>query len=86
MTTETTKPNPNFNLGLWRIMRECRRVTKQYDFDGDAMKDSCKAGSFEQEQMIVFLIGEVDSRILRLDRTFTRRIIRNIVLNSGVMA
>ena len=76
-------PDVNWNLSLWRIMRECRAVAGRHGFTGDALTDNRRAGTLEQERAIFGLLGAIDGRIAQQNRAFTRRIIRNIVLNSG---
>ena len=82
MDYQNSNSNDDQNLSSWRIMRECRRVTREHGFVGDALTDNPKAGSFQQELWIVFLLGLIDLRIARFNMPFVKRVIRNIVCNS----
>ncbi|MDC3256087.1 hypothetical protein OAU93_01680 [bacterium] len=65
-----------------RIVRECRRVSLQNGFLGDAWDDCSQTGTLEQERAIHFLCSQVDPRIRLKYKPEVRFFIRNIVLNS----
>ena len=90
MMDRNSRPNnssynqdPNWSLNLWRIVRECRKQANCFGFDGDALEDVRRVGSWKEEQQILALIASMNNRIVALNPAFVRRIIRNIVLNSG---
>lgn len=79
-----SQTDTNWNISHWRLLREIKNAAKELGFSGDALTDNSRVGTWQQEMAIIWLASSINLQIVGPHLSFARRIIRNIVLNSGV--